>query len=60
VFFKNCYFFFLVHAVKNPYTNCKKILILLSCSSSIGQQIFYNSGDSGNFGSIALHPGYYM
>jgi len=33
----------------------KKILIF--CSSSIGQQIFYNGGDPGNFGT-ALHPGY--
>jgi len=27
-------------------------------SSSIGQQIFYNGENPGNFSSIALNPGY--
>jgi len=31
---------------------------LIFCSSSIGQQIFYNDEDPGNFGTTALHLGY--
>jgi len=45
--------FHFLKSVKNSLLIVKNFYFLFS----IGQQIFYN-GDSGNFGTTALHSGY--